>query len=81
MESTKEIPNLNDLKHGTNFQNDKNSGYKLSFLAVKYLFDILSFNEFKKLMRDTNLIQDYGSEIIRNAINWFREKFNSCKRM
>ena len=73
IESTKEIPNLNELKHGADFENDKYSGYKLSLLAVKYLFDILSFDEFKKLMHDTDQIQNYGGEIIIKAINWYKE--------
>ena len=73
IESTKEIPNLNELKQGSDFENDKYSGYKLSLLAVKYLFDILSFDEFKKLMHDTDQLQNYGSEIITQAINWYKE--------
>jgi hypothetical protein len=81
IETTRKIPNLNELRHGTNFENDKYSGYKLSLLAVKYLFDTLSFNEFKKLMHDTDKIQSYGNEIIRDAMNWYKEsKSRNTKR-
>lgn len=81
VESTKEIPNLNDLKHGTSFENDKYSGYKLSLLAVKYLFDTLDFEEFKMLIQDTDKIESYGSNIIDDAIIWYRQnKFNIAKK-
>lgn len=74
IESTKEIPNLNELRHGAKFENDRYSGYKLSFLAVKYLFDTLDFEEFKNLIHDTDKIESYGSDIIKDAINWYRKK-------
>lgn len=80
IESTKEIPNLNELIHGTNFENDKYSGYKLSFLATKYLFDTVNFEEFKKLIHDTDKIESYGGDIIKHAITWYRKNnFNIGK--
>ena len=41
---THEIPNLNELKHGSSFENEKYSGYNLSLLSVKYLSNHLYSN-------------------------------------
>lgn len=73
--STEIIPNLNELKHGSTFKNSKYNGYKLSLLAVKYLFDTLQFDEFKKLMHDTDKIESYGATIVKDAIEFYK---NNC---
>ena len=72
VEKTKKIPNLNDLKHGENFETDDYSGYSLSLLSVKYLYDLLGFDEFKKLMHDNNKIMDYGNIVIEAAIEYYK---------
>lgn len=70
--TTETIPNLNELKHGSSFKNSEYSGYKLSLLAVKYLFDTLKFDEFKRLMHDTDKIESYGATIINDAIEFYK---------
>lgn len=71
IEMTKEIPNLNDLNHNGNFETDRYSGYKLSLLAVKYLYEILGYDKFKELMYNTDDIIEYGNDIVEEAINYY----------
>lgn len=72
IENTKEFPNLNNLTHGTSFENEKYSGYKLSLLAVKYLYDSLNEDEFKLLMNNTEKIKSYGENVIGNSIKYYK---------
>ena len=74
IDTTKVIPNLNELTHGLNFVNEEYNGYKLSLLAVKYLFDILDFEEFKKLMHDQHRIEEYGLNILNEAFMFYKNK-------
>lgn len=69
--STKIIPNLNELTHGNKFETDEYSGYKLSLLAVKYLFDKFGIDEFKKILNDYEKIMNYGENIIENAFQFY----------
>lgn len=62
---TKEVPNLNELSHGKSFETENYSGYKLSLIAVKTIYDKLGLEEFKKLMSDTNKIYEYGENILK----------------
>lgn len=75
---TKTIPNLNELKHGKNFETEEYSGYNLSLLSVKYLFDKLSVNEFKKLISNNDMIIEFGTNIINDAF-LFYNKSNDLK--
>ncbi len=70
-ENTKAIPNLNDLKHGNSFCNDKYNGYDLSYLSIKYLNDILTSEEFLKLMSDFSSIQKYGNDIVTKMFSYY----------
>ena len=74
---TYEIPNLNELQHGSNFETEKYSGYNLSLLSVKYLYEILGQNDFKKLMHDNDKIIEYGRSIVQNAFNYFKNKLKN----
>ena len=71
--STKKVPVLNELSHGANFETDEYSGYKLSFLAVKYLFEKLGFDEFKKLIKDEKKILKYGDTALKEAIDYYKK--------
>ena len=62
---TKEVPNLNELSHGKSFETENYSGYKLSLIAVKTIYDKLGLEEFKKLMSDTKKIREYGENILK----------------
>lgn len=73
--STKIKPNLNELKHGSSFKTDDYNGYKLSLLAVKYLFDTLGFEDFKKLMHDVDKIESYGLTVLDDAIEFYKNGY------
>ena len=75
-EETKEIPNLNDLKHGDSFYNDKYNGYDLSYLSVKYLNDILNSEKFVKLMPDFSNIKKYGDDIVTKMFSYYDQKLD-----
>ena len=79
IENTKEIPNLNDLSHGDGFETPNYSGYKLSLLAVKYLCETLSFDDFKALMHNTKEILEYGKTVVNDAISYYKEKLRGGK--
>lgn len=72
-----EIPNLNELKHGTSFENEKYSGYNLSLLSVKYLYDTLGHEEFKELMHDNDRIIEYGETVVQDAIDYYQNKIDN----
>jgi hypothetical protein len=80
VQNTKAIPNLNELTHGNMFETEDYSGYKLSLLSVKYLFDILTIDEFKNLMHDTEKIKEYGNIVIESAFKYYNEKLNLKNR-
>ena len=72
--STKKIPNLNNLSHGSGFETEEYSGYNLSLLAVKYLYDKLGIDEFKKLIYDNDRIIKLGNNIIEDAFDFYDKK-------
>ena len=64
IQNTKKIPNLNELTHGAKFKTDDYCGYKLSFIAVKCIYDRIGMEKFKELMHDTEKIRQYGENIL-----------------
>lgn len=80
-ENTKIIPNLNNLKHGNSFCNDKYNGYDLSYLSVRYLNEILNSEDFKKLMSDFSTIKEYGNNLIYRMFDYYDLKFECNKRI
>ena len=77
--STKEVPELNKLDHGSRFETDTYSGYKLSLLAVKYLYDTLTYEEFKSLLKDYNQIIEYGNNIVNKMFDYYQITYNISK--
>lgn len=75
-EETKVGPNLNSLKHGESFYNSKYNCYDLSYLSIRYLNEILSPEEFRKLMFNFSLIKEYGNNIVDLMFNYFNEKLD-----
>ena len=71
---TKKIPNLNELKHGDSFCNDKYNGYDLSYLSIRYLNEVLNLEEFRKLMSDFSGIKEYGKDVINKMFAYYDEK-------
>ena len=76
-ESTKRFPDLNEIKHGSSFCNEHYNGYNLSFLAIRYLSEILSENEFICLMSDFEQIKNYGRTILNNMFDYYDKKLIS----
>ena len=76
-EETKVIPQMNNLKHGNSFVNDGYNGYDLSYLAIKYLSDILSAKQFKDLMSDFKKISQLGDDIIQKMFSYYDEKLEN----
>lgn len=72
--NTKIIPNLNKLNHGSAFETEEYSGYDLSLLAVKYLYDKLGIDEFKKLISDNDRIIKLETNIIDEAFSFYDKK-------
>ena len=80
LEDTKEIPILNNKTHQTSFVTENYNGYKLSVLAIKYLYDTLGLDELKKLLHDEKKIIKYGKTIVIDSINYYKEKLNIKNR-
>lgn len=72
--NTRKLPNLNNLNHGSDFETEEYSGYNLSLLAVKYLYDKLGINEFKKLISDNDRIIELGNSIVEETFNFYDKK-------
>ena len=66
--NTKKIPDLNTLSHGSKFETDDYSGYKLGFIAVKYIYDQIGIQKFRELLHDVNKIREYGSNVLFEII-------------
>lgn len=77
--NTKIIPKLNELSHGSSFETEDYSGYNLSLLAIKYLYDKLGFDEFKKIISNNNIITEFGNRIIEEAFNYYDNELGKTK--
>ncbi len=73
-EKNKIIPNLNELYHGTSFMNDNYNGYQLSYLSIRYLYEILSEEEFYSLLFDIDKVKEIGCDIAEKAIKYFNDR-------
>lgn len=73
---TKRIPILNKIEHGEMFCNDDYNGYELSYLAVRYLSEILSGNDFKELIYKFDEIKKIGNDVIDKMLTYYDCKFN-----
>jgi len=64
---------LNKLDHGNNFETIEYSGYNLSLLSIKYLYDTLGFNKLVKLLY-SNKIERYGKTIVKDAFEYYKKR-------
>ncbi len=71
------IPNMNHIEHGNTFCNDDYNGYYLSYIAIRYLSEILSETEFKNLMANFDKIKKIGENVITNAFEYYEEKIKN----
>ncbi|MDO4963355.1 MAG: collagenase [bacterium] len=76
-ESTKIIPNLNQIKHGNSFCNENYNGYDLSYLCIRYLSEIMSQENFKALMLDFNQIKMFGNNVINDMFEYYDKKIEN----
>ena len=75
-ENTKEYPNLNEVNHGTSFANDKYNVYHLGYLCIKYLYEVLDYDDFKKLPSDIDKIKEYGNNIVNKMFDYYDNKYS-----
>ena len=76
---TKTIPDLNKVSHENGFVTDDYNGYDLSYLAVRYLSETLSEEEFKRLLFNPQLIEGYGKDIVNKMFSYYDELLNKEK--
>lgn len=72
---TKIIPELGNLIHGKMFFNENYNVYNLSYIAIRYLKEILNPNDFKNLMYNPEKIKEYGKRIVIKSFNYFDKKY------
>ena len=56
--------------------NDKYNGYHLGYLSIKYLFETLDYDDFKKLPYNIDRIKEYGNDIVIKMFEYFDKKFS-----
>ena len=67
--------NLNLLNHDDrSFGN--NNGYKLSYIAIRYLFDTNEKNDFLNIIKDEKLLTGVGNNVLRDAWNYYSFYYN-----
>lgn len=76
-EDTKRKPNLNEISHGNDFICNDYNGYDLSYLAIRYLSELLSESEFTNLMGNFEQIKHYGETILDDMFEYYDKKFVS----
>lgn len=76
-ETTKVIPQMNNLEHGNSFVNEDYNGYDLSYLSIKYLSEVLSAEQFKDLKFDFKKISQLGNNIIQKVFSYYDEKLEN----
>ena len=69
--NTKVIPNLNSLNHGSSFETNEYSGYNLSLLAIKYLYDKFGADGLKEIIYNNEKIIRIGTNIIEEAFHFY----------
>ena len=77
--STKLVPKINELKHGNSFRNDNYNAYSLSYLAIKYLYETISFADFKALMSDFDRIKEIGEIVLYEMFEYYDIKYENKK--
>lgn len=63
--------NILDHENGSFIIDDKTNGYDVSYLAVRYLIEILSKENFNKLIRNNEKIVEIGKIIYKELLKYF----------
>ena len=74
--NTKYIPKLEGIKHGNKFKNDDYDLYKLSYLAVKYLFDTMTKDEIYDIIMDYKKSNELGEYIMSDMFKYLDNIIN-----
>lgn len=72
--SFKNIPNLNELKHGEKFVNDDYNGYVISYLVVKYLTQTRGYDDLLTILKSNELSKELGNEITNEMKEYYLRK-------
>jgi len=75
-EETRTIPDLNKLIHGSFFCNEYYNGYDLSYIAIRYLNELLNESDFIGLLGDFEQIKNHGKTIVNDMFAYYDKKFN-----
>lgn len=59
--------NLNELNHDDESFGNKN-GYNLSYIAIRYLYENNTHNEFLQLIKDRNKLTNIGSTVLKQIM-------------
>ncbi len=76
-QNTKTTPNMSVLHHGPEFINENYNGYDLGYLAIRYLHETLSSEEFKALYADLAKIETLGTDIVEKMFQYYDAKLAS----
>ena len=71
--------NLSTLNHNDG-SFGKNNGYPLSYIAVRYLYETNSHNDFIKLIKDEKQLTTIGETILRDAYTYYNNKENFIEK-
>ena len=71
IDNLKEVPSLNDLKHGKGFVNDKYNGYALAYITVKYLSETTDLLE---VLKSYNKSLEVGESALKEALEYYKNK-------
>ena len=65
--------NLNELNHEDRSFNS-NNGYNLSYIAIRYLYETKSFEQFIDIIKDFDNLKDIGTSILEEAYEFYITK-------
>lgn len=68
---TKYLPKLKGLKHGKDFVNENYNLYSLSYLAVRYLFEIMSQDEIYEIVMSYEKSNEIGESILNDMFRYY----------
>ncbi len=72
--STKCLPDLNEMNHGSSFCTESYDAYDLSYLANHYLHEVLNEEDFKSLVSDFEKIKFYGQNVLKEMFDYYDQK-------
>lgn len=75
--NVKSLPVMNDLSHrGGGFKQEFYDGYDLVYFSVRFLLETYSKDKILKILKDYDLSMEIGKNILQDAIDYYKSKFN-----